>query len=120
MTQLLEEPDAFFARVCGARGIKKTVIAFAGPATSDAELRAFVATVDDDEEIAVYAPGNQNLVESVRQLKKEDLRVRLLPEVSGSGLMELSSVRGDVIRVATLEGTKRSRRLAGLFRHDRA
>lgn len=118
LTQLLEEPDAFFARVCGARGIRKTVIVFAGLATSDAELRAFVATVDDDEEIAVYAPGNQSLVESVCQLEKEDLRVRLLPEVSGSGLMELSSMRGDVIRVATLEGTKRSRCLAGLFRRD--
>ena len=76
--------------------------------------------MDDDEEIAVYAPGNQSLVESVCQLEKEDLRVRLLPEVSGSGLMELSSMRGDVIRVATLEGTKRSRCLAGLFRRDRA
>lgn len=107
LTQLLDNPDAFFARVCGLRGIKKTVIVFAGVGSSADGLRRCIATAGDDEELAVYAPKNDEVAELVRQLEREDLRVRLLPEMEGCGSMELSSMRGDSIRAIALEEESR-------------
>lgn len=48
----------------------------------------------DDEELAVYAPKNDEVAELARQFAREDLRVRLLPEMEGVWLDETQFYEG--------------------------
>ncbi len=99
--QLVDDPETFFMRACGARGIAKTVIATVGRDATEAEFNEFASLCPQDEEIIVDFPNGSSF--DIWPVAERDYRIKVLSEMCPSGQLEDSDIRGDSLRKVTLE-----------------
>ncbi len=99
--QLLDEPDTFFMRACGARGITKTVLVTVNSDVTADELREFARSCPQDEEIVVDFPDGSSF--DIWPIAEQDYRIKVLPEMCPSGKLEDADTRGASLRKVTLE-----------------
>lgn len=99
--QLLDDPNTFFMRVCGARGINKTVIATIGCDVSVDEFNEFTLLCSQDEEIIVAFSNGSSF--DIWPIAARDYRIKVLSEMCPSGKMEAADIRGDSLRRVALK-----------------
>ena len=104
--QLLHEPQTFFMRACGARGIKCTEIVTIRSETTAATLERFLAKCPPDEEIIVDFPDESPF--DIWPIAQKDLRVKVLSEMCQGHDLDESDIRGDFIRKVDLREAKPS------------
>lgn len=99
--QLLDDPNTFFMRVCGARGINKTVIATIGCDVSVDEFNEFALLCSQDEEIIVAFSNGSSF--DIWPIAARDYRIKVLSEMCPSGKLEAADIRGDSLRRVALK-----------------
>lgn len=99
--QLLDEPNVFFMRACGARGIDKTVAASINPDVTQEEFERFVASCPAEEEIIVDFPNGSSF--DIWPVAEKDYRIKVLSEMCPEGKLDSSDVRGASLRQITLK-----------------
>lgn len=112
--QLIDEPDTFFMRACGARHITRTVIASVEYEVTQAEFEQFVHTCPQDEEIIVDFPNGSSF--DIWPVAEKDYRIKVLSEMCAGGKLEDSDIRGDALRRVNLKHATNRRSLLARFK----
>ncbi len=99
--QLVDEPDVFFMRACGARGIQKSAIVTIGEDTTQEEFEKFVTSCSSDEEIIADFPNGAAF--DIWPIAEKDYRIKVLSEMCPGGTLDDSDIRGESIRRVTLK-----------------
>ncbi len=99
--QLVDEPDVFFMRACGARGIQKSAIVTIDEDTTQEEFEKFVTSCSSNEEIIADFPNGAAF--DIWPIAKKDYRIKVLSEMCPGGALDDSDIRGESIRRVTLK-----------------
>lgn len=103
LSQLLGEPDRFFERACGARGITGTVLVALRSGVTEEQLRAFVVSRDAKEELVVCLEADAKLDFDLAELASENPRVLLASDLSKNGKIDFAELRGNALEYVVLE-----------------
>lgn len=103
LDQLLGEPDRFFERSCGARGITGTVLVALRSGVTEEQLRAFVASRNLNEEVVVSLEADAELGFDLAALTSENPRVLLASDFSENGKIDFAELRGNTVECVALE-----------------
>lgn len=112
--QLIDEPDTFFMRACGARNIARTVIASVEHEVTQAEFEQFVCTCPQDVEIIVDFPNGSSF--DIWPVAEKDYRIKVLSEMCAGGKLEDSDIRGETLRRVTVKHDTNRRSLLARFK----
>ncbi len=113
INQLLNRPDQFFQRVCGALGIEKTTVLLLDHETSEAAFRRFVSECDETTEVVVYRVDGEAACFDLAPYVAADRRIVLADNLIKDGEIDFLSLRGESIRFAY--ASEKGRRHPGLF-----
>ena len=100
LQQLLCEPDEFFMRACGARGVSQSLLLTLDEGISQQQFEDYVKTRPMREEIIVQSESALSF--DIWPIAEKDYRIKVLAEMCPNGVLDDADVRGDVLNKATL------------------
>ena len=100
LQQLLREPDEFFMRACGARGISQSLLLNLSGETSQQQFEDYIKTRPACEEIIIRSEAALSF--DIWPIAEKDYRIKVLSEMCPSGTLDDCDVRGDILNKATL------------------
>ena len=113
ISQLLNRPEQFFQRACGALGIEKTTVLLLDRATTEDAFRRFISECDETTEVIVYKLDGESACFDLVPYVEADQRIVLADNLAKDGEIDFLSLRGESIRFAYASG--KGRRSPGLF-----
>ncbi len=93
LQQLLHDPDEFFMRACGARGVTQTLLLTLCEGVSQQSFESYIKTRPEHEEIIVQSEAPLSF--DIWPLAEKDYRIKVLPEMCPNGTLDDTDIRGD-------------------------
>lgn len=101
LQQLLHEPDEFFMRACGARGISQSLLLTVCEGVGQRPFESYISGRPACEEILVQFKGTPAF--DIWPIAKNDYRIKVLSEMCPDGILADSDTRGDKLSKDSLE-----------------